>query len=54
MAILKRFAVAAGILFGLVLSAGLLAAIGDGGHLVTTKQAAARRNVVSTRHHRDR
>jgi uncharacterized protein YggE len=41
MAILKRFALAAGILFGLVLSAGLLAAIGDGGNLGTTNQASA-------------
>lgn len=41
MAILKRVGIAAGIIFGLVLSAGLLAAIGDGGHLGSTNQAAA-------------
>lgn len=41
MAILKRFSVAAGLLFGLVLSAGLLAAIGSNGQLVTTKPVAA-------------
>ncbi len=40
MVTLKRFALAAGIVFGLVLSAGLLAAIGDG-QLGKTNQAAA-------------
>jgi uncharacterized protein len=41
MAIFKRFGIAAGIIVGLVLSAGLLAAIGGGDELVRTNQAAA-------------
>ncbi len=41
MATLKRFGIAAAVIFGLVLSAGLLAAIGGGDNLGTTNQAAA-------------
>ncbi len=48
MAILKRFGVATGILFGLILSAGLLAAIGDSGQFGTTNQAAA--DTTSSQH----
>lgn len=48
MAILKRFSIAAGVVLGLVLSAGLLAAIGDGGQLGTANQAAA--DTTSTQH----
>jgi len=48
MAILKRFALAAGVILGLVLSAGLLAAVGGGDQLVTTNQAAA--DTTSSQH----
>ncbi len=48
MATLKRFGIAAGVIFGLVLSAGLLAAIGGGGNLGSTNQAAA--DTTSTQH----
>ena len=48
MAIFKRFGIAAGVIFGLVLSAGLLAAIGGGGDLGSTNQAAA--DTTSSQH----
>lgn len=41
MSYLKRFAVAVGVVVGLVLSAGLLAALGDPGRLTPANQAAA-------------
>lgn len=45
---LKRAGIAAAILFGLVLSAGLLAAIGDDGKLPSTNRAAA--DTTSSQH----
>ncbi len=48
MATVRRFGKVAAVIFGLVLSAGLLAAIGGGGNLGSTNQAAA--DTTSTQH----